>query len=239
MEIEWFCSAKEASATFDFWREKRISFYAQIGIKKENVRFHDHGKDELAHYSVACTDVEYQFPFGWKELEGIAHRGNFDLTQHSKHSGKDLAVYDEETKESEILTVIESSVGVDRLFLALLSDAYVEDEVEGETRVVLKFHPRIAPVKAAFFPLSKKISEPMEALYKAVRKETGYMVQFDEAGSIGKRYRRQDEIGTPLCFTYDFESETDKCVTVRHRDSTKQERIPIDQVVTYLRQHIG
>lgn len=239
MEMEWFCSAKEASQAFDFWREKRISFYAQIGIKKDNVRFHDHGKDELAHYSVACTDVEYQFPFGWKELEGIAHRGNFDLTQHSKHSGKDLAVYDEETKTSEILTVVESSVGIGRLFLALLCDAYAEDEVEGETRVVLKLHPRIAPIKAAFFPLSKKLSEQMEALYKTVKKETGYMLQFDESGSIGKRYRRQDEIGTPLCFTYDFESETDKCVTVRHRDSTQQERIAIDQVATYLRQHIG
>jgi glycyl-tRNA synthetase len=239
MEIEWFCSASQASETFDFWRAKRISFYEQIGIKKDNIRFHEHSKDELAHYSVACTDVEYQFPFGWKELEGIAHRGNFDLTQHSKFSGKDLAVYDEETKTSEVLTVIESSVGVDRLFLTLLCDAYSEDEVDGESRVVLKFHPRIAPVKAAFFPLSKKLSEPMEALYKSVKKETGYMLQFDESGSIGKRYRRQDEIGTPLCFTYDFESENDKSVTVRHRDSTKQERISIDQVAAYIRQHIG
>jgi glycyl-tRNA synthetase len=239
MEMEWFCYAKDASEAFDFWRQKRMDFYAEIGISKDNVRFHDHGKDELAHYSVACTDVEYQFPFGWKELEGIAHRGNFDLSQHSKFSGKDLAVYDEETKTSELLTVVESSVGVGRLFLALFCDAYREDEVEGETRVVLKFHPRIAPIKAAFFPLSKKLSEPMEALFKAVKKETGYMLQFDESGSIGKRYRRQDEIGTPLCFTYDFESETDKCVTVRHRDSTKQERISIDQVVAYMRQHIG
>ena len=201
--------------------------------------FDHHGKDELAHYSVACTDVEYQFPFGWKELEGIAHRGNFDLTQHSTYSGKDLAVYDEETKTSELPTVVESSVGVGRLFLALLFDAYAEDEVEGETRVVLKLNPRIAPIKAAFLPLSKKLSEPMEALYKAVKKETGYMLQFDETGSIGKRYRRQDEIGTPLCFTYDFDSETDKSVTVRHRDSTQQERISIDQVAAYMRQHIG
>lgn len=239
MEIEWFCYAAQAREAFDFWRAKRLSFYAQIGIQKDNVRFHEHCKEELAHYSVACTDVEYQFPFGWKELEGIAHRGNFDLSQHSKHSGKDLAVYDEETKTSELLTVVESSVGVDRLFLALLCDAYREDEVEGETRVVLKLHPRIAPVKAGFFPLSKKLSEPMMALYERVKKETGYMLQFDEAGSIGKRYRRQDEIGTPLCFTYDFESETDNCVTVRHRDSTKQERIGIDQVAAYIRQHIG
>lgn len=239
MEIEWFCFADQADEAFDFWRKKRISFYESIGIKKENIRPHEHSKDELAHYSTACTDVEYQFPFGWKELEGIAHRGSFDLSQHSKYSGKDLAAYEEETKISEMPTVIESSVGVDRLFLTLLCDAYTEDEIDGEVRVVLKFHPRIAPIKAAFFPLSKKISDPMLALYELVKKETGYKLQFDETGSIGKRYRRQDEIGTPLCFTYDFESETDKSVTVRHRDSTKQERISIDQVVAYLRQHIG
>lgn len=235
MELEWFCYADQANAMFDFWREKRLAFFQMIGMSSENIRFHDHGKDELAHYSTACTDVEYRFPFGWKELEGIAHRGSFDLTQHSTHSGKDLSSYDEERKTSEMPTVIESSIGVGRLFLALLCDAYKEDSIDGETRVVLALHPKIAPIKAAFLPLSKKLSDAMKTVYDTIRKNTGYHVQFDETGSIGKRYRRQDEIGTPLCITYDFESEQDNSVTVRHRDSTHQERVAIDQLERYMR----
>lgn len=234
MEMEWFCKEETAMGDFEYWYERRINFFKKIGITPEKLRFHIQTPQELAHYSKACRDIEYQFPFGWKELEGIAYRTDFDLTQHSKHSGKDLAVHDEATKTSAMPHVVESSVGVDRLFLTVLFDAYEEDIVEGEQRIVLHFHPRIAPIKAAFFPLVKKLNEPMEKLYHDIRKK-GYMVDFDDSGSIGKRYRRQDEIGTPVCFTYDFDSETDHCVTARNRDTTKQERINIDRVEEYLR----
>lgn len=234
MEIEWFCKGVDSTHFYDMWIKSREAFYTHIGIQKDRIRLRTHASDELSHYSKGTTDVEYEFPFGWKELEGIANRGDFDLRQHSSHSGKDLSVYDEETKESYIPYVVESSVGVDRLFLTILFDAYAEDMVEGEERVVLKLNPRIAPIKAAFFPLTKKQTEPMKALYEKVRAK-GIQVQFDESGSIGKRYRRQDEIGTPLCFTYDFDSEQDHCVTVRNRDTTKQERIAIDQIEAYIR----
>jgi len=233
MEMEWFCKPEQVDTFFPLWLKARTAFYDHIGIKKENITLREHESDELSHYSSRTTDIEYTFPFGQKELEGIADRGNFDLTQHSKHSGKDLSVYDDETKQSYIPHVVECSVGVDRLFLALLCDAYTEDTIEGETRTVLKLSPRIAPIKAAFLPLVKKLSEPMHALYKDITAK-GYMVEFDESGSVGKRYRRQDEIGTPLCFTYDFESENDTCVTVRNRDTTQQERISIDSIESYL-----
>lgn len=234
MELEWFCKPQDSDKDFEFWLDQRKKFYESLGINPDKIRFRAHAKDELSHYSKNTTDVEYEFPFGWKELEGIAHRGDFDLSQHSKHSSKDLAVYDEETKTSYIPHVVECSVGVDRLFLTLLFDAYEEDEVEGETRVVLKLNPKIAPIKAAFFPLSKKLNEPMEKIYCNIRAK-GYEVQFDDSGSIGKRYRRQDEIGTPVCFTYDFESENDNSVTVRDRNTTKQERISIDKIEDYLK----
>jgi len=237
MEVEWFCKAEDSLADFEAWCQERVAFYESIGINKEKIRLRPHEKTELAHYSTQCNDVEYHFPFGWKELEGIAHRGTFDLTQHSKFSGKDLAVFDEETKTSYMPTVVECSVGVDRLFLTLLFDAYHEDVVEGEPRVTLKFHPRIAPIKAAFLPLTKKIGEPMEKIYNAIKRK-GLSVQYDDAGSIGKRYRRQDEIGTPFCFTYDFESETDNSVTVRDRDTLKQERIAIDRIYDYLQEKL-
>ena len=177
--------------------------------------------------------MEYQFPFGWKELEGIAYRGNFDLTQHMSHSGKDLSVFEESTKTSYVPHVVECSVGVDRLFLTILFDSYFEDEVEGETRVVLRLDPKLAPFKAAFMPLTKEQAEPMEKIYRQIRAQ-GYEVQYDLSGSIGKRYRRQDEIGTPLCFTYDYDTEKDSSVTVRYRDSMKQERIPLDQIESYI-----
>lgn len=234
MEIEWFCKGIEASKFFDEWRKARFEYYVNIGINKDNLRMKDHSKEDLAHYSNACTDVEYEFSFGWKELEGIADRSNYDLTQHSKFSGKELSIRDEETQSNIIPNVVECSVGVDRLFLTLLSDAYHEDVLDGETRIVLKLHPKISPIKAAFFPLVKKLSDPMFEIYKKIKK-SGISVEFDESGSIGKRYRRQDEIGTPLCFTYDFESESDKMVTVRDRDTLKQERISIDQIESYLK----
>jgi glycyl-tRNA synthetase len=233
MELEWFCKPNESAYYFDLWTKSRRSFYDYIGITHNKIHLREHATDELSHYSKGTTDIEYEFPFGWKELEGIANRGDFDLSQHSKHSGKDLAVYDEETKQSYVPHVVECSVGVDRLFLTLLFDAYAEDIIENEERVVLRLHPRIAPIKAAFLPLTKKQTNAMQTIFENIRKK-GYSVQFDEAASIGKRYRRQDEIGTPLCFTYDFDSEQDHCVTVRNRDTTKQERIPIDSIEPYL-----
>ena len=233
MEIEWFCKDTDSMKFFEFWQAQRRAFYDTIGIKHDRIRLRAHEKTELSHYSSATSDVEYHFPFGWKELEGIAYRGNFDLTQHMKHSGKDLSVFDEETKTSYVPHVVECSVGVDRLFLTVLCDAYDEDIAEGETRIVLRLHPKIAPIKAAFFPLTKQQAPATELLYKKFKK-LGYAVQYDVSGSIGKRYRRQDEIGTPVCFTYDFDTETDNCVTVRERDTMKQERIPIDQLEQYL-----
>lgn len=233
MEMEWFCKKEDSLHYFERWSQARKEFFASIGITAEKIRLRPHAKDELAHYSVACNDVEYQFPFGWKELEGVAHRGNYDLSQHSSFSGKDLSVFDEETKTSFTPDVVESSVGVDRLFLTLLFDAYHEDHVDGETRIVLRFSPNVAPIKAAFFPLTKKQSEKMHAIYTQLRRK-GYEIQFDESGSIGKRYRRQDEIGTPICFTYDFESEENNTVTVRSRDTLTQTRISIDSIEQYI-----
>ena len=233
MEIEWFCTEAVAMETFEFWKQKRFDFYKKIGVTPDKLRLKDHDKAELAHYSVCTTDVEYNFPFGWKELEGVAHRGTFDLTQHSNLSKKELAILNLETNKTETPVVVESSVGVDRLFLTLLFDSYYEEEMSGETRVVLKLHPAIAPIKAAFFPLVKKLSEPMLEIFNAIKKELSH-VQFDETGSIGKRYRRQDEIGTPLCFTFDFESLEDGKVTMRDRDSGEQTRISIDEILTQI-----
>lgn len=235
MEIEWFCKGESAQEFFDLWLKARVAFYDEIGIKKDHIKLRAHEKDELAHYSSMTSDVEFNFPFGWKELEGIAYRGNFDLTQHMKFSGKDLSVYDDATKESFVPHVVECSVGVDRLFLALLCDAYDEEAVEGETRIVLRFNPRIAPIKAAFFPLSKELAPATEKIFKDIR-ALGYEVVYDATGSIGKRYRRQDEIGTPFCITYDFDSVNDQAVTIRHRDSMRQERIAISALGNYLQE---
>lgn len=234
MELEFFCKPDESDKFFTYWLSNRSAFYRTIGLDPEKVRFREHKSDELAHYSKNCTDVEYNFPFGWKELEGIAHRSDFDLRQHSSHSGKDLAVFEELTKESWIPHVVECSVGVDRLFLTLLFDSYVEDTVEGEERTVLRLKPNIAPVSAAILPLVKKLSEHTEKLYLDLKRH-GYSVQHDESGSIGKRYRRQDEVGTPVCFTFDYDSLDDNKVTARNRDTLEQERIAIDQVENYLR----
>ncbi len=233
MELEWFCKEQTAQEAFAFWSAQRIAFYNTIGLTMEKIRIRAHEQGELSHYSKATSDVEYHFPFGWKEIEGIAYRGDFDLAQHSAYSGKDLRVYDEATKSSYFPHVVECSVGVDRLFLTLFFDAYDEDSAEGEQRIVLRFNPTIAPIKAAFLPLTKKQTDPMLSLFNDIKKR-GCMVEFDESGSIGKRYRRQDEIGTPVCFTYDFDTDNDRCVTVRNRDTMKQERINIDRVSEYL-----
>ncbi len=237
MEMEWFCKEEDALKFFEFWCNTRLNFYSNVGINKDKITLRKHEKEELSHYSSCTSDVEYQFPFGSKELEGIAYRGNFDLNQHMKFSHKDLSVFDETTKSSYVPHVVECSVGTDRLFLTLLFDAYNEEIVnENDTRVVLKLHPSIAPYKAAFMPLSKQLSEQTEKIYKDIK--TKYTCEFDESGSIGKRYRRQDEIGTPLCFTYDFESLNDNCITVRNRDTMKQERISIDSIENYIKDNL-
>lgn len=233
MEMEFFCKPAEADEFFKLWVDRRKAFFDHLGLTSDRIRLRAHETTELAHYAKACTDVEYNFPFGWKELEGIANRGDFDLTQHSRCSGKELAVFDEEAKSSYTPHVVESSVGVDRLFLTLLFDSYDEDTIDGETRTVLRFSPRVAPYIAAIMPLTNKLSEQTFELYKQI-KAAGFSVQCDESGSIGKRYRRQDEIGTPVCFTFDFESLEDKCVTARNRDTTKQERVAITEIPTYL-----
>jgi glycyl-tRNA synthetase len=233
MEMEFFCKGETAEHFFDTWIERRRVFYQDLGIDLNKLRVRPHAADELSHYSRGTVDYEYNFPFGWKELEGVANRGDFDLIQHATHSGKELAVFDEETKASYVPHVVECSLGVDRLFLTLLFDAYHEDEVEGEIRTVLRLSPKVAPIKAAVLPLVKKLNQPAEKLYQAL-KAVGISAQFDESGSIGKRYRRQDEIGTPVCFTIDFDTLEDNCVTARNRDTLIQERIAIDQVIDYV-----
>jgi glycyl-tRNA synthetase len=234
MEIEWFCKPEESLEVFDQWLKARKDYYYAMGFDEHNIRFKAHAKEDLSHYSVCCTDVEYLFPFGWKELEGIAHRGDFDLSTHSKHSGKNLEVYEDETKKSYTPHVVECSVGTDRLMLALLCNAYKEDTVEGETRVYLDLKPSIAPVTVAILPLTKKLSENAAPIFSELE-NNDIAVEFDDAGSVGKRYRRQDEIGTPICVTFDFESLEDHCITVRHRNTTKQERISIQDLVKFVK----
>ena len=230
MELEFFCKAEDAPRYFEEWQKRQSNFYAKLGLRQENLRLRPHDKDELAHYSTACTDFEYQFPFGWKELEGIAHRGNFDLTQHSKESGKDLHIFEQETNSTYTPDVVECSVGVGRLFFALLCDAYEEETIENDTRTVLRLHHSLAPVTLAVLPLAKKLSPQARKVF-ATLKAAGYRVQFDESGSIGKRYRRQDEIGTPLCVTFDFDSLDDGRVTIRDRDSLEQSRVAVTELV--------
>ncbi|MDI3528438.1 MAG: glycyl-tRNA synthetase [Thermoanaerobacter sp.] len=238
MELEFFCKPGEDMEWFSYWRKYCMDWLLEFGLKEENLRFRDHKKEELSHYSTATTDIEYNFPFGWGELWGIANRTDFDLRQHMEHSGVDLSYMDPATGEKYIPYCIEPSVGVDRLMLAFLIDAYEEEELEdGETRVVLRLHPALAPIKAAVLPLSKKLSENAYKLYDQLRNK--FVVDYDETGSIGKRYRRQDEIGTPFCITYDFDSENDHCVTIRDRDTMQQVRIKIEEVEKYLEERLN
>ncbi len=233
MELEFFCKPGTDLEWFAFWKEYCHKWLLDLGIKAENLRLRDHDAEELSHYSNATTDFEFMFPFGWGELWGIADRTDFDLTQHVKHSGKSLEYFDQESGEKYIPYVIEPSLGADRVALAFLCDAYDEEQVaEGDTRVVMRLHPALAPFKACVLPLSKKLSEKAGELYANLAKT--YMIDYDESGSIGKRYRRQDEIGTPLCITYDFESEEDGCVTVRDRDTMEQVRLPIAELESYI-----
>ena len=235
MELEFFCKPGTDLEWFEYWRGFCRDWLLSLNIKEENLRLRDHSPEELSFYSKATTDFEYLFPFGWGELWGIADRTDYDLTQHINTSGKSLDYFDPETNERYIPYVIEPSLGVERLFLTILTEAYDEeivDEAKNDTRVVLHFHPVLAPFKAAVLPLSKKLSEQASKLCDELSRD--FMVDYDEAGSIGKRYRRQDEIGTPYCITYDFESETDGCVTVRDRDTMEQERVPMTSLREYL-----
>ena len=236
MELEFFTPPAAAMDWFERFREIRMRWHHDVGIAPEKLRWHAHGPDELAHYAKAAYDVVFEFPFGWQELEGVHHRGDFDLRQHNEHSGKDQSYTDPETKERYVPYVVETSVGVDRCLLALLCSAYHEDEVGGEKRVVLRLTPQIAPIKAAVLPLSKKLAEPAERIAADLRRR--FAVDSDTSGAIGRRYRRQDEVGTPFCVTYDFESEQDQKATVRERDTTKQERIALSELPAYLSERI-
>ena len=237
MELEFFCKPGTDLEWFNYWKNFCHQWLLDLGMKDENLRLRDHDPEELCFYSKATTDFEFLFPFGWGELWGVADRTDYDLGQHQDHSGKDMTYFDQETGEHYIPYVVEPSLGADRVALAFLVDAYDEEELgEGDVRVVLHLHPALAPVKAAVLPLSKKLSDKALELYDELAKE--FPVDFDETGSIGKRYRREDEIGTPFCITYDFDTENDGCVTVRDRDTMEQVRIPISEVKTYISERL-
>ena len=237
MELEFFCKPGTDLEWFAYWKNFCHQWLLNLGMKDENLRLRDHDPEELCFYSKATTDFEFLFPFGWGELWGIADRTDYDLSQHGNHSGKDLTFFDQETNEHYVPYVVEPSLGADRVALAFLVDAYDEEEIsEGDVRTVLHLHPALAPVKCAVLPLSKKLSEKALDLFDELAKE--FNCEFDETGSIGKRYRRQDEIGTPFCITYDFDTETDGCVTVRDRDSMEQVRIPVAEVKSYIAEKI-
>jgi len=238
MELEFFCKPGTDLDWFAYWKDFCENFLYSLGLKKENLRLRDHDKEELSFYSRATTDFEFLYPFGWGELWGIADRTDYDLKQHIDKSGKGLEYFDPETNEKYIPYVIEPSLGVERLFLALLTDAYDEEPLDdGTSRNILRLHPFLAPVKAAILPLSKKLADGAEKIADELSKF--FPVEYDETGAIGKRYRRQDEIGTPFCVTYDFESVEDNCVTVRERDSMTQERLKIGEVRDYIEKRIG
>ena len=236
MELEFFCKPGTDLEWFEYWRSFCKNFLLSLNIKEENLRLRDHSAEELCFYSKATTDFEYLFPFGWGELWGVADRTDYDLTQHINTSGKSLDYFDPETNERYVPYVIEPSLGVERLFLTVLVEAYDEEnlgtEEKPDIRTVMRFHPALAPFKACVLPLSKKLAEQAGEVYDMLAKK--FSVDYDETGSIGKRYRRQDEIGTPLCVTYDFDSVEDGCVTVRDRDTMEQERIKIEDLTAYI-----
>jgi glycyl-tRNA synthetase len=235
LELEFFCKPGTDLDWFEYWRAFCRDWLYSLGLRRENIRLRDHPAEELSHYSKATTDFEYLFPFGWGELWGVADRTDFDLKAHQDTSGENLEYFDQETGEKYIPYVIEPSLGVDRMMLAILIDAYDEEVVDAEkndVRIVLHLHPVLAPIKCAVLPLSKKLSPPAEEIFSTLSKS--FMTDFDDSGSIGKRYRRQDEIGTPFCVTYDFESENDGCVTVRDRDTMEQKRIAISDLTAYI-----
>jgi len=237
MELEFFCQPGEDLKWFAYWKEYCKNFLLSLGIKEENIKMRDHEKEELSHYSNATTDIEFMFPFGWGELWGIADRTDFDLKQHMNHSGENLEYFDQTTNEHYIPYCIEPSLGADRVALAFLVEAYDEEKIsDTDTRIVMHFHPALAPFKAAVLPLSKKLSEKAEALRDELSKH--FACDFDDASSIGKRYRRQDEIGTPFCVTYDFETEETGMVTVRDRDTMEQVSVKIEDVAAYIEEKL-
>ena len=233
MELEFFCKPGTDLEWFGFWKDYCWNFLMNLGVNKDNLRIRDHGQEELSFYSNATSDIEYLFPFGWGELWGIADRTDYDLNKHAEHSGTDMTYMDPTTNEKYVPYVIEPSLGADRVTLAFLVDAYDEEELEGgDVRTVLHLHPALAPYKAAVLPLSKKLSEKADEVYSLLAKN--FNIEYDETGSIGKRYRRQDEIGSPFCITVDFETENDGCVTIRHRDSMTQERVKIEELNDFI-----
>jgi glycyl-tRNA synthetase len=238
MEMEFFVPPDEATKWFEYWCEERLRWYLDLGIDADHLRLRPHDEEELSHYSSGTSDVEYLYPWGWGELEGIANRGDFDLTQHATFSGQELSFYDQDTQTRYVPHVIEPAAGADRATLAFLLDAYREESVRDETRVVLGLDPRLAPVKVAVLPLSKKdtLTPTAREVLDVVRAR--WVADYDETGSIGKRYRRQDEVGTPLCVTVDFETLEDRAVTVRHRDAMTQDRVAIDRLAGYLAEHL-
>jgi glycyl-tRNA synthetase len=237
-ELEFFCHPAESAKWFEHWKEERLRFHRELGLGDDVLRVRPHAKEELAHYASAAVDIEFRFPFGWQEIEGVHDRGSFDLARHAEFSGKDLSVLDEETKERFVPAVVETSVGIDRTALALLCNAYAEEKLEdGETRVVLRLPAAIAPIQVAVLPLSKKLAEPAQRIARELRGR--WNTFYDEAGNIGRRYRRQDEVGTPFCVTFDFESDSDGKVTVRERDSMAQERVSRDALAAHLAERLA
>ena len=237
MEFQTFCKEGTDAELYEYFKKYGFKYYTDLGIPAEHLRYHDHEK--LAHYAKAACDIEFLFPFGWGEINGTHNRTNFDLTRHQEYSGQKLEYLDPETNERYIPFIIESTYGLDRTVLALLCEAYDEevlDEEKNDVRTVLHLSPAIAPYKAAVLPLSKKLSPKALEVYDMLSKS--FMTDFDETGSIGKRYRREDEIGTPFCITYDFDSESDGCVTVRDRDSMEQIRLPVGELVSYIEDRI-
>ncbi|MCB0323703.1 MAG: glycine--tRNA ligase [Bdellovibrionales bacterium] len=230
MEMEYFCRPEEVKERYEYWRQERLQWFIKLGVNPDRLRLRDHAPDELAHYSVACADVEYLFPFGWSELEGIACRGCYDLGKHSEYSGKKLEWHDQTTGERFIPHVVEPALGTDRAILVFLTDAYTEEDIDGNPRTVLKFHPKIAPTKVAVFPLLRKDGHPEKAqeLYRTLREH--YSAFYDESGNIGRRYRRQDEAGTPVCLTVDHQTLEDNTVTLRDRDSLEQRRVALGSI---------
>jgi len=237
MEMQYLVKQEEAAAAFEAWKEKRISWYGKLGFAEDKLRFHEHAKDELAHYAKAAFDIEYKMPFGWKEIEGIHNRGDWDLKRHSEYSGKDLSFFDEETKDKFLPWIVETSVGADRVTLAVLINSYTEEETGGEKRTVLRLPLSLVPVQVAIFPLLSNNEElVVKAKELAGMLRPKYRVQLDNSGSIGRRYRRQDEIGTPFCVTADHQTLEDNTVTIRKRDEMTQERVNIAELLSYFNQ---
>lgn len=236
MELEFFCKPGEDLKWYDYWKEFCFNWLLDLGVKKDNLRIREHDQEELSHYSNGTSDIEYYFPWGFDEIWGIADRTNYDLTQHIEHSGEKLDYLDPVTNEKYVPYCVEPAVGVERLFLTFLNDAYEEEVLEKDTRIVLHLHPYLAPYKACILPLSKQLNDKASQIYQDLAQH--FMVEYDESGSIGKRYRRQDAIGTPYCITVDFETENDGKVTVRHRDSMEQERVSIEDLVPFIQKSL-